>query len=92
MRKGYFYNKNTLELIKPEDLEKELPEKFRFDSMIGNKYPKYEYISLLGIICCAGCSCIDRTLLDIILKDNILYDDSVEFLCNRYRFYCHEII
>tara|TARA_B100000085_G_scaffold97805_2_gene88857 strand:+ start:22977 stop:23246 length:270 start_codon:yes stop_codon:yes gene_type:complete len=87
MRKGCFYKKNTLYLIDPKNIEEELPEIFRVDSMKEYRYPKYEYLSLLGIICCAGSCCIDRILLDTILHDNELYNDSVEFLCNRYTFY-----
>ena len=92
MRKGSFYKKNTLDLVDPKDIEKELPEIFRVDSMIKYKYPKYEYLSLLGVICCAGSCCIDRMLLDTILQDNEVYNDSVEFLCNRYTFYSDKII
>ena len=92
MSKGSFYRKNTLDLVDPKDIEKELPEIFRVDSMKEHIYPKYEYLSLLGIICCADSCYIDRILLDIILHDNELYNDTVEFLCNRYTFYSYKII
>ena len=91
-RKGHFYKKNTFDMVNPEVIEKELPEIFRMDSMKLYKYPKYEYISLLGVICCAGSSCVDRILLDIILSDNELRKDSIEFLCNRYTFYSNEMV
>jgi hypothetical protein len=92
MGRGKFYNKNTLEIVKPEYMEIELPEKFRMDSMKHHEYPKYEYISLLGVICCAGCSYVDKRVLDTVLFDNELHNDSIEFLCNRYIFYCSEMV
>lgn len=90
--RGEFYDKKTLNLVSPEEIEKELPETFRVYSMKEYKYPKYEYLSLLGIICCAGSCHIDRIILDTILHENELYNDTIEFLCNRYTFNCSKII
>ena len=92
MKRGCFCKKNTFEIINPEDIEKELPESFLVDSMKKYKYPKYEYICLLGLTCCGDSSYIDRILIDIILYDSILYHDTIEFLCNRYSFICCETI
>ena len=77
MRIGCFYKKDTFELIDPEEIEKELPEIFRVDSMKKYKYPKYEYISLLGIICCAGSCYVDKILLDTILYENGLFHNVI---------------
>ena len=88
---GCFHDRQKGEFINFEHIEKELPEIFRVDSMKGYKYPKSEYLSLLGITCCAGSCCVDRILLDTILYESELYEYAVEFLCTRYNFYTYEI-
>ena len=91
MRVGYFHDKETNKIISNSSIEKELPEIFRVDSMKEYKYPKSEYLSLLGIICSAGSCYVDRILLDQILYESELYEYAVEFLCNRYKFCTYEI-
>ena len=87
MSKGYFYKKDTFEVINEITLENELPDVFLFDAMKHNIYPKVSYISLLGKIACAESSYVDRKILDKILDGSGLYERAIEFLCERYIFY-----
>ena len=87
MKKGYFYNKSDKKYMSLESIEKELPEIFLTNSMKKYKYPKVEYLSLIGITCCAGSIYVDRTLVDRIIADDELYDKCIEFLCDKYHFY-----
>lgn len=86
MTTGYFYNKETLEVINEITLEKELPDEFLFEAMKHNIYPKVSYITLLGKIACADSSYVDRKILNSILDGNGLYERAIEFLCERYIF------
>ena len=56
-----------------------------------HKNPKVEYLSLIGITCCAGYIHVDRLLIDIIIDDDLLYDKCIEFLCEKYNFYSFTI-
>ena len=87
MSKGYFYNKETLELVNEITLEKELPNEFLFEAMKHNIYPKVSYITLLGKIACAESSYVDRKILNRILDGSGLYERAIEFLCERYIFH-----
>lgn len=87
MKKGYFYNENDNKYMCLEDIEEQLPDIFLKDSMKKYKYPKVEYLSLIGITCCAGSIYVDRLLVDRIIADDELYDKCIEFLCDKYHFY-----
>ena len=91
MKKGYFYDKNNKIYISDEVIEKQLPDIFLTDAMKDHVNPKLEYLSLIGIACCAGSTHIDRILLDRIIEDDLLYSKSVEFLCEKYNFYSFTI-
>jgi len=83
---GCFYEKESNCVVKDEVLENELPEVFMVDAMKNNTFPKLSYITMLGKIACAASSYVDREILNIILNDDDVYDNAVEFLCNRYTF------
>jgi hypothetical protein len=88
MKKGYFYDKNNKKYLSDEEIEKQLPDIFLTHYMKDYKNPKLEYLSLIGITCCVGSSHIDKILLDRIIEDDLLYNKSLEFLCEKYNFYC----
>ncbi len=91
MKKGYFYDKNNKKYVSEQEIEKQLPDIFLTDAMKDYQNPKVEYLSLIGITCCAGCMHVDRILLDRIIGDDLLYSKSVEFLCEKYNFHSFTI-
>lgn len=91
MKKGYFYDKTNNIYISEQEIEKQLPDIFLTDAMKHHKNPKVEYLSLIGITCCAGYIHVDRLLIDIIIDDDLLYDKCIEFLCEKYNFYSFTI-
>ena len=91
MKQGVFYNANENKYMLSEDIENQLPEIFLTDSMKKYKYPKVEYLTLLGITCCGGSTCIDKILIDRIIENDELYHKCIEFLCDKYNFYSLEV-
>ena len=91
MKKGYFYDKNNNKYVSEQEIEKQLPDIFLTDAMKDYENPKVEYLSLIGITCCAGYMHVDRMLIDRIINDDLLYDKCIEFLCEKYNFYSFTI-
>jgi hypothetical protein len=91
MKKGYFYDKNNNIYVSEQEIEKQLPDIFLTDAMKDHENPKVEYLSLIGITCCAGHMHVDRMLIDRIIDDDLLYDKCIEFLCEKYNFYSYTI-
>lgn len=91
MKVGYFYDKETNKYISNESIESQLPDIFLTNSMKNNKFPKTDYLTLLGKTCCVESIYIDRLLLDRIIENDLLYHKSIEFLCEKYNFYCFTI-
>ena len=91
MKKGYFYDKNNKKYVSEQEIEKQLPDIFLTDAMKDYQNPKVEYLSLIGITCCAGYMHVDRMLIDRIINDDLLYDKCIEFLCEKYNFYSFTI-
>lgn len=91
MKKGYFYDKNNKKYVSEQEIEKQLPDIFLTDAMKYHENPKVEYLSLIGITCCAGSMYVDRVLIDRIIDNDLLYDKCIEFLCEKYDFYSFTI-
>ena len=91
MKKGYFYDRNNNKYVSEQEIEKLLPDIFLTYAMKKYQNPKVEYLSLIGITCCADSIYIDRMLIDRIIDDDLLYDKCIEFLCEKYDFYSFTI-
>jgi len=88
MKKGYyFYDKNNNKYVSDEEIEKQLPDIFLTYYMKDHVNPKVEYLSLIGITCCAGYMHVDKLLIDKIIDNDLLYHKCIEFLCEKYDFY-----
>ena len=86
MSVGLFYKKGTCCVVEDKVLENELPDVFLMDSMKIHPLPKLSYITVLGKIACGESSYVDRDILNIILADDYMYRNAIEFLCDRYTF------
>lgn len=91
MKQGVFYNATEKKYMQLEDIEQELPEIFLTDYMKQYKYPKVEYLTLIGITCCADSVYVSKMLVDRIIENDELYYKCIEFLCDRYHFYTLEV-